>query len=204
MNNNQDLSSGDSWDHYFRITKNYKEKEFDSFLSILRYTMYRPRDFITLFLFIQKRYPNKDSIDNSIFNDNENIIDEYLKWLMGELKDQFSFYYPSKNFNILLDFIKDFCRGNSNFNYRVFSEFYDYKIKDMESESIPAFLKNKKDLLQLLYSFNLVGFRKKEGEQWIDKWCMKQRDYINPSPEIDINSFFYWHIGFHRYCKNNK
>jgi hypothetical protein len=91
---------GDAWDHYFPFKReslkgNPGSKD-DSFISILRFSLYRPRDIITILTILRDIFKEhnrgaNDVFTESDFNDSE-FRRRYADYLLGEIKDHLSFY----------------------------------------------------------------------------------------------------------------
>ena len=190
-----ELKLGDAWDYYFPYDTPNTRVQFknpSSFISFLRFALYRPRDIVTMLSMLQERFveTSKDKnrsflikdFDDSVFRRN------YADYLLGEVKDQLAFYYSPKNYEIFLKFF-EFLEGKNKFAYNEYLAAFEEHIKFMSSSGIqaPKFMKTPEEFLQFLYELNVVCYieRTESNEPFIH-WCFLDRSYSNVSPKIKI------------------
>ena len=99
---------GKCWDYYFPFTnENRKGRKDDSFVSFLRFSMFRPRDIITMMKILQENL-KKDSqrklpiIDDKDF-ENPLFRAKYSDYLLGEIKDYLAFYHSDADYELFLN-----------------------------------------------------------------------------------------------------
>jgi hypothetical protein len=187
------LSLGDAWDHYFPYDTPSLKVEFEkhsSFVSFLRFALYRPRDIVTMLTMLQDRFVANSNDQNRVFsqNDFEDSVfrRNYADYLLGEVKDQLSFYYSSKEYEMFLKFF-EFLEGKNKFSYEDYTQAYINHKKFMEDAEIkiPRFMTSAEDFLQFLYKLNVVCYIEKTecGEPFIH-WSFIDRSYSNISPKV--------------------
>jgi hypothetical protein len=187
------LPLGSSWDYYFpwdspNVYDAYDESIPTSFINFLRWSYYRPRDIITLLTLIQE---NKSNISETTFLledfENPSFQRAYSNYLLGEVKDQLSFYYSSRDYEHFLKFF-EFFKGRDRFKYDQYCEAYENFKKYMDSvgAELPIFMRTENEFLQFLYDLNLLCyFERTEGKPLIH-WCFKERNYSNISPKVKV------------------
>ena len=190
---NDQLKFGDAWDYYFPYdTPNLKvifEKP-SSFVGFLRFALYRPRDIITMLLLLQEKHISTSNSQNQVFsfNDFDNSVFKrnYSNYLLGEVKDQLSFYYSNAEYEMFLKFFV-FLKGKNKFSYKEYLEAY----KNLEiylnqiNMDIPKFMANSSDFLQFLYELNIICYiERTEANEPFIHWSFKDRTYSNISPKV--------------------
>ncbi|MFX6869106.1 hypothetical protein ABTH37_18970, partial [Acinetobacter baumannii] len=77
-----------------------------SFIYLLRWSYYRPRDILTLLSILQENLKNSSEKTQITFSDIEdaNFKRKYSNYLLGEVKDQLSFYYTLDDYELFLKF----------------------------------------------------------------------------------------------------
>ncbi|MDU7194697.1 MAG: hypothetical protein E6279_02610 [Streptococcus sp.] len=192
-------SKGLTWDYYFPYTVSGIDRsvEEDSFIEFLRYSLYKPRDILTMLNdLVDKNTGKSFSRDNFL----EIIRSDYSRYLLGELKDYMLIYMKDEEFNIFQKFIKSF--KTQRFTYSTFEKNYDLFVEKQKryGEEIPMKMKTPEDTLQLLYDTNIIGYE----ESSVGKvfWSYKERNYSNVKPEINIHaSQFKFHKAYARAFK---
>ncbi len=182
-----------AWDHYFPYdTSNVKvvfEKP-SSFISFLRFALYRPRDIVTMLTMLQERFVANSRDQNRVFtqDDFEDSVfrRNYADYLLGEVKDQLSFYYSPKEYEMFLKFF-EFLDGKNKFSYSDYLDAYKKHFKYMDDANIgvPRFMESAEEYLQFLYELNVICYieRTANNEPFIH-WSFKERTYSNISPKI--------------------
>ena len=189
----KELKIGDAWDHYFPYDAPRVKSTFEgpsSFVSFLRFALYRPRDIITMLSMLQERFGQNSSDKNRIFlqEDFEDSVfrRNYADYLLGEVKDQLSFYYSSQEYEMFLKFF-EFLNGKNKFTYGEYLEAYGKHSNFMSSANIdnPKFMGSPEEYLQFLYELNVICYiERTETDQTFIHWSFKDRTYSNISPKI--------------------
>jgi hypothetical protein len=181
---------GESWDHYFPWNSQNVFDLYDcptSFINFMRWSYYRPRDIVTLLTLI-KEHVKDDEKDNFSIDDFEarDFQRAYSNYLLGEIKDQLSFYYQVDDYETFLKFF-EFLKGKDKFSYAEYATAFDAMVVHLASVSkkTPQFMHSKNEFLQFLYDLNVLCYleRPKEGKALIH-WCFKERNYSNISPKV--------------------
>ncbi len=184
---------GRIWDHYFPWDSANVFDRYDcptSFISFLRLSYYRPRDIITL-LTLLKKHTKKKSKNSFTLDEFEarNFQRAYSIYLLGEIKDQLSFYYQIEDYEIFLKFF-EFLKGKNKFSYSEYSSAYEETMDHLASvdKSTPQFMHSKNEFLQFLYDLNVLCFLEQpiEGRPHMH-WCFRERNYSNISPKVKTN-----------------
>ncbi|MCB9295402.1 MAG: funZ protein [Lewinellaceae bacterium] len=195
------MEIGEAWDYYFPYKlKGTKGREDDSFVGFLRYGMSRPRDIISAVDIMQSEYINSNRIKLGIFTEDDfesrEFKNKYSEYLLGEVKDQLSFYYAIKEYEIFLKFF-EFLYGKYQFGYNAYLEAYQDYMKHLDSikTDIPRFARTADDFLQFLYNLNVIGFIDRvDGQVW-QRWCYRQRSYSNIDPKVKTHTEYIIHYG---------
>lgn len=181
---------GECWDSYFPWNSSNVFDKYDaptSFINFLRWSYYRPRDIVTLLTMLKDFTEDKNKSEFSIEDfDARNFQRAYSNYLLGELKDQLSFYYEESDYESFLKFF-EFLRGADKFNYQKYLLAYDATNEYINStqKNIPKFMTTANEFLQFLYDLNVVCFieRTEDGKSHIH-WCFRERHYANISPKV--------------------
>lgn len=180
-----------SWDYYFpwnspNIIDSYSTNT--SFLLFLRWSYYRPRDILTMLSILKENFEDDKSKSYFSLDDLESsdFKRKYSEYLLGEIKDQISFYYSSRDYDIFLKFF-EFLNGKDNFTYSQYGIAYEKFVNYIKtiSEEKPQFTSSKNDFLQFLFDLNIICYieRPKDDRPFIH-WCFRDRSYANVSPKV--------------------
>lgn len=191
---NTSIPFGESWDYYFPwnapSTSDYPYPT-TSFISFLRWSYHRPRDILT-FLDILKennKLTQKEFFSIKDFED-PSTIREYSIYLLGEIKDQLSFYFSDKDYEIFLKFF-EYLNGNNRFDYKDFQ--IAFKKYEQYVETItpnkPSFMEAENVFLQFLFELNVICYKEyiENSNKPHIHFCFKDRNYANISPKIKTN-----------------
>lgn len=194
-----ELHAGEAWDYYFPFDTPNLMTQFEkpsSFVSFLRFALYRPRDIVTMLSMLQETFVktskdknrsfSKDDFEDSTFRRN------YADYLLGEVKDQLAFYYGDDEYENFLKFF-EFLDGKNKFTYdeyiKAFGEHQKY-LSHVNNQT-PRFMTTAPDFLQFLYELNVISFieRTEEGKPHIH-WCFRDRTYSNISPKVKLGETY--------------
>jgi len=201
-----DLDHAESWDYYFPYNaKNVKSelKYTTSFIDFLRFSLSRPRDIVTMLSILQENFINLSEDCDSTFNF-EDFIDPYFQrkfstYLLGEVKDQLSFYYSSKDYELFLRFFQH-LNGMYEFSYDLYLFAYKSFIEFLTDNqiSVPVFFESPDRFLQFLYDLNVLCYfeETKKGPLW--RWCYQERSHSNISPKVRTHVNYLIHYGMRR------
>lgn len=185
------IKHGDAWDAYFPWNSPNVFETYDrptSFLSFIRWSYYRPRDFVTMLDLLRenaKSNPQKVNFTSEDFED-PHFKRQYSNYLLGEVKDHLSFYYGPENYEAFLKFF-EFLSGHDKFDYQQYSTAFkklENHVKSLASGT-PRFMATANDFLQFLYDLNVICYiERTEQHKPFIHWCFKDRNYANISPKV--------------------
>jgi len=197
--NKGELEIGDAWDHYFPYdTPNLMvryEKD-SSFINFLRFALYRPRDIITMLSMLQERFVKTSRDESRAFCqkdfDDSTFRRNYSDYLLGEVKDQLSFYYSDEDYESFLKFF-EFLDGKNKFKYSEYLKAFKKhnEFTNRTSVSLPRFMSSPDEFLQFLYNLNVISYREEtEDGKYFIHWCFKDRTYSNIAPKIKTEKVY--------------
>lgn len=200
---NIELDSGQAWDHYFpwKSKSTSPERLFDpSFYKFLRLSYSRPRDLVTMIQILQETAIEKHKKSIDIFLeedfDSNSFINKYSEYLMGGIKDQLSFYYSPKDYEMFLKFF-NYLNGKGAFSYEDYLQAYklftSYILE--HHDDIPEFVETPDNFLQFLYDTNIICYIEYLDEKTLFRWCYRERDPSNISPKVKLNVTYNVHYG---------
>lgn len=194
------LAHGKAWDYYFP----YKIKERDgrlrdSFIAFLRFSLYRPRDLITMLKIMQQLFIQGGSI--GVFRREDHYNTEfrrmYSDYLFGEIRDSVSFYHATAEYELFIKFF-EYLAGEYAFTYEEYIKAYNKLITFIESNRFvkPTFFESADTFLQYLYELNVICYVDEtvDGEPWF-RWCYRERSHANISPKIKTGVRYEIHYG---------
>ncbi|MBC7192942.1 hypothetical protein [Marinobacter sp.] len=195
----KELQNGDSWDHYFPFDAPNLMAQFEkpsSFVSFLRFALYRPRDIVTMLSMLQETFSQTSSDKSRSFSeedfDQSTFRRNYADYLLGEVKDQLAFYYGDDEYESFLKFF-EFLDGKNKFTYEEYLEAYSNHEKYLKQVKgqMPRFMSTAPDFLQFLYDLNVICFieRTEDGKPHIH-WCFRDRTYSNISPKVKLGETY--------------
>ena len=189
----QTLKSGDAWDYYFPYDTPNTRVKFEkpsSFVSFLRFALYRPRDIVTMLSMLRERFIDTSTDKNRSFaiKDFEDSVfrRNYADYLLGEVKDQLSFYYSASDYEMFLKFF-EYLEGKNKFSYEQYLEAFDAHAEFMKGTEVstPNFMATPDEFLQFIYELNVICYiERTESEDAFIHWCFVDRNYSNISPKI--------------------
>ena len=198
-----EIAPGQSWDHYFPFesyTETANRRFRTSFISFLRFSLYRPRDIITMMsilkdLFLERQRTEAECFTGADFNDPE-FRRRYSEYLLGEVKDHLSFYYTEDDYEAFLKFF-EFLNGKHKFDYReytsAFSKYIDFFSRNKTQR--PKFCETHDTFLQFLYDLNIVCYIEDVGMESFISWCHRDISPSNLSPKIKTHRRYEIHYG---------
>lgn len=191
--NKEELALGDAWDHYFPYDTPNLMTEFEkhsSFVSFLRFALYRPRDIVTMLSMLQERYLETTKDESRAFNqgdfDDSTFRRNYADYLLGEVKDQLAFYYSDNDYESFLKFF-EYLDGKNKFSYEDYMAAFEAHLNFIKEsgEKTPRFMSSSHEFLQFLYDLNVISyFEETESGKPFIHWCFKDRTYSNISPKV--------------------
>jgi hypothetical protein len=201
------LKLGEAWDHYFPFDSPNVIERFtvpSSFIGLLRLSLYRPRDFVTMLDILQENAREFGSTNKECFTFEDvnapafrNKVAEYL---LGEVKDHLLFYYSNDEYETFLKFF-EYLHGKTAFKFEEFRVAYDEMAPYLAARAVarPKFMDTGADFLQFLYDLNVISFveETEDGDKFI-RWCFRERSYSNIAPKVKLGERYEIHYGLAR------
>lgn len=201
QDNPQNYGLGYSWDYYFPFKSENKD---DSFILFLRYSLYRPRDIITLMRIIQDvtscNGNKKVSTITKIDFDETTIRSNYSDYLLGEIHDFLLFYHSEEDYDVFLKFF-EYLNGATTFTYDQFIDAYIEfgKYVENNNKNVPTYMETSSDFLQFLYDMDIICFiTKNEDASTQYHWSFRERNYSNLKPKIQEGVTYKIHQGLQK------
>ncbi|MEZ5423092.1 MAG: hypothetical protein R2682_08370 [Pyrinomonadaceae bacterium] len=200
------LADGEAWDFYFPYkVKNLKTHEDtdDSFVEFLRHSYYRPRDFISMLRILQENFNSRTDFSRDQFIakdfDSGEFKHKYADYLLGELKDNLSFYYTNNDYELFLKFF-EYLNGKHNFDYDTYIDAFNRFEAFVQANSIvkPDFFETPDIFLQFLYELNVISFSEYVGDEVFVRWSFRERNVGNFSPKVKVGESYSVHRGLSR------
>jgi len=193
---------GDSWNYYFPFkNKNRDGKNEDSFVSFLRFSMFRPWDLITMMKILQEELKsegarNLATVDELDF-ENSSFRNKYSDYLLGEIKDYLAFYHSDTDYELFLKFF-EFLNGQISFSYDFFMACYELFATHIEKNNlqVPVFFESSDKFLQFLFDLNIICYIEdtEDSESHIH-WSFRERTYSNINPKVKEGLRYNIHYG---------
>ncbi|MBK8631839.1 MAG: funZ protein [Sphingomonadales bacterium] len=207
LKNQQDsgnLTALGVWNHYFPYeTDNMRvsEKQDDPFVAFLRYSFYRPRDIVQYMQFMQD-YVKQNESNTSTFSKEsfyrcQSMFSDYL---LGEVKDYLNFYHPTSDFDDLVGFFSEWG-GEKEIGWIDFqSAFHRYRTGlGNKNITIKELTSSPEDLLQLLYSLNIIGYIEPASQgKGFAHYCFRDRTPVKLRPKVRYGFTYPVHPGLQR------
>ena len=198
----EEFPLGTAWDYYLpwksRSTNPMREYD-DSFIDVLRISYSRPRDIITILIFLQEihKIMNRDSNSFSRKDlSSDTFLNKYSQYLMGSVRDQLSFYYTTEEYETFLSFF-NFLNGKAEFSYsdylKAYQKFVDYILE--KRDSIPEFVETDEKFIQFLYDTNVICYIEETELEPLFRWCYRERSISNISPKVKLGVKYRVHKG---------
>ncbi len=196
------LKHGEAWDYYFpyKIVERGGRLR-DSFIPFLRYSLYRPRDLISMFKIIQELFVQKKGDSRDVFCREDFFNTEFRRlfsdYLFGEIRDSVSFYHSTEEYELFIKFF-EYLEGEYAFTYEEYIEAYNKLTAFMEFNKFvtPTFFETADTFLQYLYELNVICYVEEttDREPFI-RWCYRERSFANISPKIKTGVRYEIHYG---------
>lgn len=198
---NSRYNPGVCWEAYFPYELYSKNGPDSPFIEFLRFSLYRPRDIVTMLDILKeihvRCHPNmlyhfaKDDFENAEFQE------RYSNYLMGEIKDYLSFYYSDNDYEFFRKFF-DFLNRKPAFNYSYFLKAFRELENYIERNNFnkPQFFETADTFLQFLYDLNIICYIETWQNKDFIRWCFRERNYSNISPKVKANCNYQIHKGF--------
>lgn len=198
------LSEGQAWDYYFQYdAPNVKDRTITSptsFIEFLRFSLYRPRDIITMLRMLRENYIEQNSTNDVFIEkdfDHPTFRRNLSDYLLGEIKDHLAFYYSSSDYELFLKFF-EYLNGSYGFTYDEYLTAYSTFIKfitDNKKER-PVFFETPDIFLQFLYDLNILCYVEETIDEPFIRWCFRERSLSNISPKVKTHMRYEIHYGF--------
>lgn len=192
------------WDYYFPYQTVSQKKKEDSFVSFLRFSMFRPRDIISMLNIIQENFKREGKRKWPIFCESDfthpDFRRKYGDYLLGEVKDYLSFYHSDQDYELFLKFF-EYLDGKLTFNYdeyiQAYNNFADYV--ERNKIEVPIFFESSDKFLQFIYQLNIICYIDKtiENEE-LYHWCFRERSYANLNPKVKYGVTYKLHYGLNK------
>jgi hypothetical protein len=204
---NPEVEYDKAWDYYFPYTienkstnKAMANEQDPSFIGFLRYSLYRPRDIVTMLSILQENFIEQKQAPQRVFAEadffNAEFVRKYSEYLLGEIKDQLSFYYTSSDYELFLKFF-EYLNGKSKFSYEEYISAYQNFVKYLDTNSIkrPKFFETQDIFLQFLYELNVIFYIEKLAGGDFIRLCLRERNPTNISPKVKTHQTYQVHYG---------
>ncbi|MCE4065780.1 hypothetical protein LXM63_11800 [Chryseobacterium gleum] len=202
---------GECWNHYFNFSPTVVGKKENSFVSFLRYSMFRPRDIVTMMTILQDKVKNEISsgrkypiVDQKDFESSE-FLNKYSDYLLGEIKDYLAFYHSDKDYELFLKFF-EFLNGKAKFTYEDYINSYDEYANYIEKDNldVPYFFDSSDSFLQFLYDLNIICYVEDTEEDTHIHWSFRERTYSNINPKVKEGLKYIIHYGLQKSFNTGK
>lgn len=200
------MQRGQAWDYYFPYTGRNLDTgtEDPSFIEFLRLSLYRPRDIISMVSILQASFVNSNRDENDVFRERDvrdpNFVRQYSDYMLGEVKDQLSFYHSNEDYEIFLKFF-EYLKGKNSFSYDEYVQAYLGFEAFIDRNSIrrPIFFETADTFLQFLYELNVICYKERiddsDSYSSFIRWCFRERSFTNLSPKVKTHVRYSVHFG---------
>ena len=194
LSSQQEISSdlGEAWNYYFPYKIKYDDwrdkEDDDSFISFLRYSLYRPRDIITMLRILQENHIIKNENRNYFtYSDFESpqFKKKYSEYLLGEIQDHLSFYHTKEDYGLFIRFFT-YLKGKTKFSYNDYLMAFDELSRYINNNNMnkPQFFEEADLFLQYLYELNVICYIQEAEDREFIRWCFRDRSVSNISPKV--------------------
>lgn len=212
LNSQQDKNHelGECWNYYFSFSPTVNHRQENSFVSFLRFSMFRPRDIITMMTILQENLKNdkqrKLPVVDQLDFENVSFRKSYSDYLLGEIKDYLAFYHSDKDYELFLKFF-EFLNGMANFTYDQFMKCYDEFATHIEKNDLdaPKFFESSDSFLQFLFDLNIICYiEDTEDQEPLIHWSFRERTYSNINPKVKEGVRYSIHYGLQKAFNTGK
>lgn len=211
QDNGLEYKHGDAWSSYFPYqAKGSNEYNDSSFIGFLRYSFYRPRDIVMMLEIMRENLVEKGEVDryfHTIEDFNSSDFRRKLsEHLLGEIKDQISFYYTTDDYEFFLKFF-EFLDGATRFNYNEYICAHKALISHIKSTGklVPQFMDSPNSFLQFLYELNVICYVEDvEEHKPLIHWSFREKSFSNFSPKVKEGVRYEIFYGLTRAVKTGK
>ena len=202
----EDLEPGAAWDYYFPFSApnvSSKQTTISSFISFLRFSHYRPRDILSMLSILKENFCEQGRPENEVFKVDDftdpMFTRKYSDYLLGEVKDQLSFYYSAQDWETFIKFFQYF-EGRTYFDYEEYCSAYQEFVSFLERncQSLPAFAATADTLLQFLFDLNVLFYRIGTACDQFYGWCFRERTPTNIAPKVRTHAAYGIHHGLRK------
>lgn len=194
----QDTSStfelGKTWDYYFpeKIFIKSRNYEHDSFIQLLRYSLFKPRDIIAMLQILQKNFINHKHRTNPVFSTHDlefrGFKEACARYMWSEIKEYLKFYYSPKDESIFRSFFSFLQKFE--FSYTEFCESYNMFLLDKKNIKLPLFFETADTFLQLLYDLNVICYLDSNQKH---HYSYREKDYSDMQPTVQREKTYQLH-----------
>ena len=197
------LVTGEAWDYYFPFNATnvlYTSDYYTSFISVLRYTLYRPRDILVILSILKENFIEDKRNVHDRFTESDlhvaKFTRKYSDYYLGEIKDHLVFYYTPEEYEYFLKFFQ-FLEGHSRFTYDQYIVAYNNCVSFFEKNGIkkPSFCSSPDNFLQFLYEMNVLSYIIDTDNKPFFGWCYRERTPSNISPKVKTGVRYEVHYG---------
>ena len=202
---------GHAWDYYFPFEHTPRTGLKDSsFISFLRFSMFRPRDILTMMKILQENLrtdtARKIPVIDALDFESPRFRSLYSDYLLGEIKDYLAFYHSDSDYELFLKFF-EFLGGKTSFDYDDFMKCYNKFADHIEKNSIeiPVFFESSDKFLQFLFDLNIICYIEDtvDAEPLIH-WSFRERTYSNINPKVKEGLRYAIHYGLQKAFNTGK
>ncbi len=205
LSHQQDVTypSGSVWAYYFPYNATNVRSKLaspSSFVTFMRYSLYRPRDILTIMSIQRDNFIDQKRDNNDVFHytdfTNPAFTRKYSDYVLGEVRDQIVFYYSLKDYESLIKFFQ-FLNGRSRFTYKEFIVAFNSFVAHMKRNKIPLpnFCDTPDNFLQFLYDLNIICYVVETKDEPFFGWCYRERSPSNIAPKVRTQVRYDVHYG---------
>ena len=197
------LPPGATWNYYFpyNAPNVHSPQAFpSSFIQFMRFSLYRPRDILTIMAIQQENFLEEGRKETEVFGLDDftkpSFTRKYSDYILGEVKDHLLFYYTPEEYELFVKFFQ-FLNGKSRFTYQEYLESYGAFVNFITRNHIdmPAFCTTPDNFLQFLYDLNVISYIVDTDEEPFFGWCYRERTPSNIAPKVRTGVRYEVHYG---------
>ena len=166
----------------------------------MRFSLYRPRDILTMLSIQQENFLEAKRNCGKVFEVDDfskpAFTRKYSDYVLGEVKDHLLFYYAPEDYELFIKFFQ-FLYGKSRFTYKEYLDSYKNYIDFMNRNNIkkPKFCSSPDNFLQFLYDLNVISYIADTDYEPFFGWCYRERTPSNIAPKVRIEVRYEVHYG---------